>query len=157
MGQDLAALPALLSCSEGLQSNVHIQRATLVKRKETHSVPCPLFNEMHCAHRLKSEPWLNLNLLFWSAYLVCHFLIHLPSFFLPGRVRQREVWLKVTYTGAVELVQAQPCSMCPASSFQETPHQPHHSTGQNGALGPSPSSPAVSQWLVLTCNGKINR
>ena len=77
----------LISTSSALRSR---------KQSETCSLPCPLFKEMHCAHRLKSESWLNLNSLFWSAaYLVCCFLIHLPSSFLRVQAREREVWLKV--------------------------------------------------------------
>lgn len=149
--------PARLSRSEGLLSNFHVQRATLVKGRETCSLPCPLRNEVHCAHRLKSEPRLNLNLLFWSAYLVCRFLIHLPSFSLPGGAHEREVGLKVTYAGAAELVRTQPRGTSPTSSFQETATSPLQRCAKPCAEGTAPPpSRAVIRQLVSACNGKIN-
>lgn len=60
-------------------------------------------------------------------------------------MREREVWLKVIDTGAVELVQAQPRSMSPAGSFRKTLQHPHHSAAQNRALGgTSPLHPGQS-------------
>lgn len=52
---------------------------------------------MHCALRLKSEPWLNLNLLVLPAYLACHSFIHWLSFILPTVcVRGRLGWRAFT-------------------------------------------------------------
>lgn len=52
---------------------------------------------MHCALRLKSEPWLNLNLLFLSSYWACRSLIHLLSFIPPTVcVRGRLGWRAFT-------------------------------------------------------------
>lgn len=86
---------------------------------------------MHCAIRLKSEPWLNLNLLFLSAYLACHSLIYWLSFILPtvcvrGRLGWRAFTQELSGQQLSGVSATSPSQPCAEPGTGELPLHPRH-------------------------------